>query len=165
MVSLQHFIYEALNEKSALSMLQDLYSARATVEDILPDAVVEFIVENGKAVETYKDMKDGKDYIVLSPNMWNDAPQMQFLTYWEGFKFQENMGEKKAPSWVFTFEPVNSARNRGKFYWQKNTSHLPSACMPERMDKNGKKPFCKENYHIIEVTPKLKSFIKDLIKM
>ena len=119
MISLHNFICEALNGKSAIAMLQDLYDARATLENLIPDAVVEFIVENGKEVETYKDMKDGGDYIVLSPDMWNDSPQMQFLTYWEGFKFQENMGEKKAPSWAFTFEPVNSARSRGKFYWKK----------------------------------------------
>ena len=78
MISLQHFICEALNEKSAISMLSDLYGT-TTVVDILPNEIVEFLVKNGKVLDSYKDMKDGKDYIVLSPNMWNDVPQMPFL--------------------------------------------------------------------------------------
>lgn len=164
MKSLHEFIYEALNEKSAVSMLADLYGT-TTIDRILPDAVVEFIVENGNKVDSYKDMKNGGDYIVLTPNPWNDNPQMQSLSYWENFKFQANMGNKKAPSWEFTLTTGNSPRMRGKFVWRKYTDALPSGCELEHLDKDGKKPFCIENYHIIEVTPKLKGFVKELLKM
>lgn len=164
MKSLHEFIYEALNEKSAVSMLADLYGT-TTIDRILPDAVVEFLVENGNIVDSYKDMKNGGDYIVLTPNPWNDTPQMQSLSYWEKFKFQANMGNKKAPSWEFTFTTGHSPRRRGQFIWRKYTDALPSGCELEHLDKDGKKPFCIENYHIIEVTPKLKGFVKELLKM
>jgi hypothetical protein len=164
MKSLHEFIYEALNEKSAVSMLADLYGT-TTVDRILPDAVVEFLVENGNKVDSYKDMKNGGDYIVLTPNPWDDNPQMQSLSYWEKFKFQANMGNKKAPSWEFTLTTGNSPRKRGQFIWRKYTDALPSGCELEHLDKDGKKPFCIENYHIIEVTPKLKGFVKELLKL
>jgi hypothetical protein len=164
MRDLRTYINEALNEKSAVDILKTLWNAGKTTETHLPQDLIDYLVKNGKEVETCDDMIEGKSYLVLTPRMWNDSPEMSTLSYYEKYVAHENMENKKPDCWVYTFV-TKTLRIPGKVEWHMcakgmsgGNGFLPGGCGVERLNKNKKPGFYNQHYYIIEVTPKLQGF-------
>lgn len=164
-------VNESLNEKSALDIINKLYNAGKIPEGHLPQDLVDYLVKNGKELDSYNDMVKGKSYLVLIPRAWHDEPEMGSLSYYKDFIPHENRENKKPESWEYTF--ISKAeRLPGKFKWSMCTNNssgsygtLPGGCGIEHLDKNQKPGFYIQHYYIIEVTPKLEGFAEAVKKL
>jgi hypothetical protein len=111
----------------------------------IPEEVIQYLAENAKKEVKFADMKEGKDYVIISED-WVSPGTFSIMSYFENYSKKEPYGLKccwdhRVDRWDKTFNP---------YY-----TNL------DRFDSDS--PGGITNYRIFEISDKLKSFVEKLM--
>jgi hypothetical protein len=107
--------------------------------------VIQYLAKNAKKEVKFADMKEGKDYVIISED-WASRGTFSIMSYFENYSKKEPYGLKccwdhRVDRWDKTFDP---------YY-----TNL------DRFDSDS--PGGITNYRIFEISDKLKSFVEKLM--